>query len=151
MKNKFWIILIVFFIVLGIGGFLLFNFVNKENEPVQNYTAKRTEANVNNTNKSTNTDTEKASSEKKNDEKEINIVKSKEKKETPPKETQISAFSTPIVTKDPARQNNVSITCSTLNDTIVKNGETFSFCNTVGQATTQKGYQKAEIFDAKRK
>ena len=29
----------------------------------------------------------------------------------------------------------------------VKNGSTFSFCNTVGQATSAKGYQKADIFD----
>ena len=42
---------------------------------------------------------------------------------------------------------NISITCSTLNETIVANGSTFSFCNTVGQATTSKGYQKADIFD----
>lgn len=27
-------------------------------------------------------------------------------------------------------------------------GETFSFCNTVGKATPEAGYQKADIFDA---
>ena len=63
-------------------------------------------------------------------------------------ETQISTFSTKIYSSDPARQNNVKITCDTLNETIVKAGDTFSFCNTVGQATTSKGYQKAEIFDS---
>lgn len=63
-------------------------------------------------------------------------------------ETQIATFSTKIYSSDPARQNNVKITCDTLNDTIVKAGDTFSFCNTVGQATTSKGYQKAEIFDS---
>ena len=62
-------------------------------------------------------------------------------------EEQIATFSTKIYSKDSARQNNISITCNTLNDTIVKNGETFSFCGTVGQATTSKGYQKADIFD----
>ena len=62
-------------------------------------------------------------------------------------ETQISTFSTKIYSTDPARQNNVNITCNTLNDTIVKNGDVFSFCNTVGQSTTAKGYQKADIFD----
>ena len=62
-------------------------------------------------------------------------------------EKEIAAFSTKIYNKDSARQNNISITCSTLNGTIVKNGETFSFCNTVGQATSNKGYQKADIFD----
>lgn len=63
------------------------------------------------------------------------------------KETQIAIFSTKIYTKDSARQNNISITSSALNDTIVKNGQTFSFCQTIGPATTQKGYQEADIFD----
>lgn len=34
-----------------------------------------------------------------------------------------------------------------MNDTIVTKGSIFSFCNTVGQATSEKGYQKADIFD----
>ena len=63
-----------------------------------------------------------------------------------PKETEIASFSTKIYTKDSERQNNISITCSTLNDTIVENGQTFSFCNTVGKATSSKGYQKADVF-----
>lgn len=63
-----------------------------------------------------------------------------------PKEEEISSFTTKIYTKDSERQNNISITCSSLNDTIVKKGETFSFCNTVGKATSSKGYQKADVF-----
>ena len=38
-------------------------------------------------------------------------------------ETQISTFSTKIYSSDPARQNNVKITCDTLNETIVKAGD----------------------------
>lgn len=64
----------------------------------------------------------------------------------PLKETEIASFSTKIYTKDSERQNNVSITCNSLNDTIVENGKTFSFCNTVGKATSSKGYQKADVF-----
>lgn len=30
---------------------------------------------------------------------------------------------------------------------LLKCGETFSFCNTVGKATPEAGYQKADIFD----
>lgn len=30
---------------------------------------------------------------------------------------------------------------------LLNRGETFSFCNTVGKATPDKGYQKADIFD----
>ena len=49
--------------------------------------------------------------------------------------------------KEYALKNNIKITCNSLNNTTVKNGSTFSFCNTVGQATSAKGYQKADIFD----
>lgn len=62
------------------------------------------------------------------------------------KETEIASFSTKIYTKDSERQNNVSITCSKLNDTVVESGKTFSFCDTVGKATSGKGYQKADVF-----
>lgn len=75
-----------------------------------------------------------------------NFDKDDTSKNTPPKETEIASFSTKIYTKDSERQNNVSITCSKLNDTIVENGKTFSFCNTVGKATSSEGYQKADVF-----
>ena len=64
-----------------------------------------------------------------------------------PVEKTLATFSTKIYSKDSARQNNIKITCNSLNNTTVKNGSTFSFCNTVGQATSAKGYQKADIFD----
>ena len=63
------------------------------------------------------------------------------------KEEKLSEFTTTIYSSDKARQNNINITCNTLNGTIVKKGETFSFCNTVGQATSAKGYMEADIFD----
>ena len=66
---------------------------------------------------------------------------------TKPIETNISTFSTKIYTKDSARQNNINITCNSINDTVIKKQETFSFCDIVGMATTEKGYQKADIFD----
>ena len=82
----------------------------------------------------------------------VEVTEEKQEDELTEKvETEIASFSTKIYTKDANRQNNVRITCSSLNDTLVENGATFSFCNTVGQATTAKGYKKAEIFDAKRK
>ena len=63
-------------------------------------------------------------------------------------ETELSTFSTKIYTPDDkARQNNIRITCSKLDGTIVKSGETFSFCDTVGKATPEEGYEKADIFD----
>ena len=62
------------------------------------------------------------------------------------KETEIASFSTKIYTKDSGRQNNLTIACSTLNDTTVENGKTFSFSKTVGKATSGKGYKKADVF-----
>lgn len=144
MKSKYWIIILLILVVLGIVGFMWFGSTKNGNNS-QDYTAERTKTVVKNNTSNTNT------SKTLDDKDDKHTVKSEGKKDTPPKETEISTFSTPIVTQDAARQNNVSITCSTLNDTVVKNGETFSFCNTVGQATTDKGYQKAEIFDAERK
>lgn len=64
-----------------------------------------------------------------------------------PVEEQIATFTTKIYNKESARQNNINITCNALNGKIVKNGEIFSFCNTIGPASTSKGYQKADIFD----
>ena len=117
-------------ICLVIGLFLLFNNKGIENNSKSDYYVQKTETISNNTSVST--------------------VKNENKSNTPPVETEITSFSTKIITKDSARQKNISITCSTLNDTLVENGKTFSFCDTVGQATTAKGYQKADIFDAKR-
>lgn len=64
-----------------------------------------------------------------------------------PKEKTLTSFSTNILDKDSGRQTNISITCSTLNGTIVKSGETFSFCDTVGKSTTDRGYKEAKVFD----
>ena len=66
---------------------------------------------------------------------------------TPTTEVTIASFSTKIYSKKSSRQNNIKITCNTLNNTIVNPGSTFSFCSTVGQATTSKGYQKADVYD----
>ena len=68
-------------------------------------------------------------------------------KEVKPKEEKLSEFSTKIYDKTDERQKNVEITCSTLNEQIVKKGEEFSFTNVIGKATPNKGYEKAKIFD----
>ena len=62
-------------------------------------------------------------------------------------EEKLYTFSTEILDKDPGRQNNIKLTCSSLNGTVVKAFATFSFCDTVGQALPERGYQKAKIFD----
>lgn len=78
-----------------------------------------------------------------------NFAYSAEKLSTqPPKEEVLTTFSTNILDKDSGRQTNISLTCSSLNGTVVKSGATFSFCDTVGKATSDRGYQEAKIFDA---
>lgn len=60
---------------------------------------------------------------------------------------EISSFSTKIHDKTSSRQNNIQITVSKLNGTTINPGEEFSFCEIVGKATADKGYEKAKIFD----
>lgn len=110
--------------------------------------------NNNNTNDNSNYKTERTSTEEKSDEQNKSQEQPQEQPQEQAKESQnapveaeeIASFSTKIYTKDKSRQNNITITCSALNDTDVANGATFSFCNTVGRATPSKGYKKADIF-----
>lgn len=77
-----------------------------------------------------------------------NFTYETEKLSVEPIEKTIASFSTDILDKDANRQTNISITCSVLNGTVVKASKTFSFCDTVGKATTEKGYKEAKVFDA---
>ena len=61
-------------------------------------------------------------------------------------ETEIANFSTKIYNKDSERQNNITITCKAITSKEVGPGETFSFCDTVGKSTSEKGYQEADIY-----
>ena len=136
--KKFFIIFSILGLV-GIGiGIYLFNRNTSSNNSNYDSTRLSTNNSENTTkNSNTNQDTESSNSDIKNNQPEV------QKQEI---ETQISEFTTKIYTKDKKRQNNINITCSTLNDTYVESGETFSFCNTVGKATTSKGYEKADVF-----
>lgn len=144
MKGKYWIIIIIAILILG-AGFIIYknknhenNSNNNTNDTSNNYEASKSSTNINIESNSTN--------QEQNTSSEDNTTNIKENDTG--KEEEVASFTTKIVTKDSSRQNNISITCSSLNDTLVDNGSTFSFCNTVGQSTTSKGYQKADIFDA---
>ena len=100
----------------------------------------------NNTPENTTSEGSNNTSENKNSNETVNTNSNSNSSSVPVEKT-LATFSTKIYSKDSARQNNIKITCNTLNNTTVKNGSTFSFCNTVGQATSAKGYQKADIFD----
>lgn len=137
LKNRLWIIFtIIIIIIVGIGIYLFTNVKNKNN-----YTSSKTSTNIqNSTYETTNVS---------NDLQEKNVINTTQNSTNTEikKEELISSFSTKIYTKDSARQNNITITCTTLNNTIITNGSTFSFCNTVGKATSEKGYQEADIYD----
>lgn len=156
-NNKIWIIVaIILILCIGIG--IYFFFKNKYTNS-SNYSAERASTNqdfsANNTsvnnnivsnsqiNNTENFEQNSLMENKANEENEQNNIQNIE----PKKDELISSFSTKIYTKESERQNNISITCSKLNGTVVKNGSTFSFCNTIGPATSAKGYQEADIFD----
>ncbi len=164
--KKSHIFFIIGLILIGIGfGFYFYKAKNaktSDNINSGNFTFSGTRVSANNelNGSSSNSSSESSDTQKTKNENSSSTANSTNETETPeqvespseadlPKEeteTQIAEFSTKIYTKDSERQNNISITCSTLNDIYVNNGETFSFCNTVGKATTDKGYQKADVY-----
>lgn len=150
MKSKKWIFPVIILAIL-VAALLYFYFNNNDSSnhisdtSESDYEASKTGTNTSvNTTENANQTPEQNSS---NNESQANSTNSTNTESSKPKEEQLATFSTKIYSKDSARQNNINITCSTLNGTIVKNGATFSFCGTVGQATSDKGYQKADIFD----
>lgn len=62
-----------------------------------------------------------------------------------PIETEIASFSTEILVDDDNRDTNLELTASKINGIVVKNEETFSFNDTVGNPTPDRGYEKAAI------
>lgn len=160
MKNKKWIILCILIVLALIGAGIYF-YYNSNNSNSNDYNAQRTatnddssnnennnntsdENNADNTDNSENTTDQNTTQENNSTDNTTNTTEIKKGITT---EQTISSFSTKIYTKDSSRQNNIEITCNTLNGTIVNAGATFSFCQTVGKATTSKGYEKADIYD----
>ena len=64
-----------------------------------------------------------------------------------PVETEVGTYSTPIYDKTESRVHNIRLACDSLNGTVVENGQTFSFCETLGDATPEGGYEPASTFD----
>lgn len=153
MDKKIWITILLIIILIGVGIYL---FYNKNNEDIiSNNTTENSEVNEN---ASSSNNDENNTSEDTSDNSSYTTEKTGANQTTnqtvgatnpPPKnlsEKEIASFSTKIYTKDSERQNNIKLTCSTLNNTDVAPGNTFSFTKTVGRSTSSKGYQKADIF-----
>lgn len=154
MKNKKWVILCILIVLaLIVAGIYFYDISNNTNS--DNYDAERTavsddnsnEATDNNNNNDENNSNNTDNSENTTDQNNTQDNNTTEIRSGITNEQTIGSFSTKIYSKDSSRQNNIEITCNTLNGTIVNSSETFSFCQTVGKATTSKGYEKAEIYD----
>lgn len=138
MKKSFIIFIII---ALLIGGGIWWYFSNKNNSNENNYQAQKSSTNINTNTTSNNTNTENNKNTTK-----TNNTNTQNAITVPKVETEIASFSTKIYNKDSERQNNISITCQTLSTKEIQPGETFSFCDTVGKSTTDKGYQEADIY-----
>ena len=125
--KKGWIIAIFAIIVIAIAAFVGYRWFERNNTKPYNdsgYQATRTLAEDENT---------------QNQLSQNNI-------KTEPIETELYSFSTPIKSDDDNRLTNIKITCSRINETIVKSGKEFSFCDVVGQPSSADGYKPADAF-----
>lgn len=158
-------ILAIIAIALIIGGGILWWKTSDNNKKeakakdnASNYQAERSATNQNtenntNSNTSSNSNTSNLDSSANNQNNQTTTPNGTKPEETPSNETktktkekEIAQFSTKIYNKDSKRQNNITITCKTLSTKKIAPGETFSFCDTVGKATSAKGYQEADIY-----
>ena len=146
MKKNIFLVIFISIILIS-GGIYLFNLVNKSNNnQSSNYIAERTatENNISNQISENNSIQESTTQNQTNNEE----ITAKEEKPVQhvPVETEISTYTTKIQAKYSSRQNNITLACSALNDTIVEAGSTFSFNQIVGKPSPEKGYQKANVF-----
>ena len=152
MNKKMGIFIIIgLLILIGIGIYFYVKNINNTHHETD-YEANRTSTETNTSDNKNNTSNEENTSNNESTTNETANTSSENTSHTDntPKaivEEQLSAFSTKIYSNDSNRTKNMEITTSTLNETIVKNGETFSFCNTIGPATSSKGYLEADIYD----
>ena len=139
MKNKSGIIGII--LLVAIISILIYFFFFRGNTTSEQseYTPSRIATNTtvsNNGNQNTSTQNNLTNN--------TNTVNDREtKKKT---KTKVSSFSTPIVDDNKNRINNIKITCSRISDTTVKSNEEFSFCDVVGQPSSDDGYKEAHAF-----
>lgn len=144
-KGKYIVLALILIAVFAGGIYIYYSNINNDNS---NYEANKVSSNNQVNENSENTTSEENKSDENNNTAENNVNQTNITSNiTNYKEEELSNFTTTIYSNDEARQNNINITCNTLNGTIVKNGATFSFCDTVGQATSSKGYMEADIFD----
>ncbi len=144
--KKYIIAIIACIVIIGVIFFVYFNQSTSQNSSPtpgtrmgtntqisNNETNHNNNNNINNVNSNTNKNSTNSNTNKK-------VIS-----ETQTKEKEIAKFSTDILVDDNKRDNNLELTASKINNTIVKNGESFSFNDVVGNPTPDKGYKKAGI------
>lgn len=148
MKKILIILPIIILIILGIWWYGKNDKTAENNSSNSDYQAEKSIATNNiNTNNSININTNTTQNQIDTNDSQNVIPDNNIQNEVKPKtETQIAVFTTKIYGNEAPRQNNMQITCNTLNNVEIGPGETFSFCDTVGKATAEKGYQEADIF-----
>ena len=135
MKNNKWIfIVLAILILIGIGAYFFF-FSNPNQNPTPGTRVSTDISNSQNNNDQISNGQENTGSIQKES---VGVTEGLEK--------EIAKFSTKIMEEDNHRDNNMEISLSKLNGTIVKNGDTFSFNKIVGSPTPDKGYEKAGVF-----
>lgn len=127
--TKKWIFGIIILLIVG-GVILYFIFGRNNPSPESDYTPSRISTN---TTLAENTENS-------------NSITNTASKKTQKTETKISSFSTPIVDDHENRINNIKITCSRISGTVVNSHEEFSFCDVVGQPSSEDGYKEAHAF-----
>lgn len=118
--KKFWILIAVIAIILIL--FVTYRFINSNNSSYNDsqYSAQRTAIDSN--------------------------IQNDQNNSAQSTETELYSFSTPIKSKDDNRLTNIKITCSRIDGTIVKSQKEFSFCDVVGQPSSDDGYKPADAF-----
>lgn len=101
---------------------------------------------TNNNNTQNNSDSEYQATRTATNNENNQIQNQNNEQETIPIETELYTFSTPIKSDDENRLTNLKITCSRINETIVKSGKEFSFHKVVGQPSAEDGYKPADAF-----
>lgn len=132
MDKKYLFLVILLIVIIGAIGLFIYNNWGKNN----------TDTNTTNTTKLATETTQNIENTLGNNQ--VQNVQTETTKQEHIEE-EIASYSSPLKSKAAGRLNNIRITCSTLNGTVVSKGETFSFCNTLGPSTAEKGYQEADV------
>jgi len=135
--KRYLIFIVIAIILILVVAFAIFS---NSNRPSNQSTHNQSSSNVSTSRVSTNVNEEIAENRLSH-----LIENSNEILQNTTSETEIATYSTTIRDKSAGRLTNISITCNTLNNTIVPNGSTFSFNETIGKPTVEKGYQEASV------